>query len=223
MTSNMFRSIGVLYEDEHMIIFHKPAGMLVTPAPKKHSRTLTEIVNGQYKEKGYGLHPCHRLDHDTSGIVVYAKGKKNQKLMMDLFARKKVSKTYIAFVRGKIKKLSGTICAPIEDIHRRRFRKEAAGLPAVTKYAVLEVKKHFSVVEVFPETGRTHQIRIHFAGIGHPLLGERLYAFRRDFEVDFKRLALHAIHLEFVHPVTKKKVLVTDPLPKDMENFLTKY
>lgn len=219
----MFRSIGVLYEDEQFVIFHKPAGMLVIPAPKKHSRTLTEIVNEQYKEKGYGLHPCHRLDHETSGAIVYAKGKKNQKLMRDLFARKKVLKTYVALVRGKIKKLNGTISAPIEDVHRKRFRREAAGLPAVTKYKVLEVKRHFSVVEVFPETGRTHQIRIHFARIGHPLLGERLYAFRRDFAVDFKRMALHAVHVEFVQPVTRQKILATDPLPKDMENFLAKY
>jgi 23S rRNA pseudouridine1911/1915/1917 synthase len=97
------------------------------------------------------------------------------------------------------------------------------GKPAVTDYRVIDKKIDFSIVEIMPSTGRTNQIRIHFKQIGHPLVGERKFVFRRDFKLKAKRLCLHAKSLEFIHPVTKKLISVTAPLPDDMQNFLNKH
>ncbi|MDD5730917.1 MAG: RluA family pseudouridine synthase [Candidatus Omnitrophica bacterium] len=205
-------NIPVVYEDEWLLIVDKPSGLLVIPSPRNERRTLTSILDEDAKEKGvsYRLHPCHRLDRETSGLIVYAKGKSIQKKMMDLFGQKKVRKIYVAFIQGKLSQRYGEISNAIE------------GAPALTKYSVLETKKDFSIVEIFPFTGRTNQIRIHFKQIGHPLVGESKFAFRKDYALRAKRLCLHAKILEFPHPVTGQPVKVSAPLPKDLEEFLRK-
>ncbi|MCK5644381.1 MAG: RNA pseudouridine synthase, partial [Gammaproteobacteria bacterium] len=129
---------------------------------------------------------------------------------------------YVAFVRGELKKMKGEIKIPISDFHEQKFRKQAKTKSAITRYQVTAIRKGFSVVDVFPETGRTNQIRIHFSKIGHPLLGERVYAFRKDFAVNFRRLALHAAEIRWQHPVSKKKIKVEAELPEDMREFLKK-
>jgi RluA family pseudouridine synthase len=205
----------VIYEDEQLIAVDKPSGMLVIPTPKRETNTLTDLLNKELDEKGVAAnaYPCHRIDRETSGIILYAKGKHFQKLMMDEFKKRAIRKTYIAFVQRIIKKPSDTIKDPI--FNRNKNRRD----PAVTKYKVLARKNGFSVVEVEPVTGRTNQIRIHFAGIGHPLLGESVYAFRRDFKLKFKRAALHARAIEFTHPATGKRMRFEAPLPKDLERL----
>ena len=218
------KRVPILYQDDFLVVFDKPSGLLVIPSPKKEKNTLVNIVNAQYAEShppageaGHGrLHPCHRLDRDTSGAIIFARGKKNQQLMMREFHKKAVKKKYIAFVRGELKKQTGEIRSAIRSAYSSRGK----GQSAVTQYNVNAVKKEFSVVEVFPETGRTNQIRIHFSEIGHPLLGERIYAFGKDFPVKFRRLALHAQELSWRHPVYKRKIRIVSPLPKDMEKFL---
>ncbi|MCK5581672.1 MAG: RluA family pseudouridine synthase [Candidatus Omnitrophica bacterium] len=226
----MNKTIKVLYEDESLIVVDKPAGILVIPSPKKETKTLTSLVNEQYQKnfqdtkvhssglKRIRLHPCHRLDRDTSGVIIFAKGKKHQQLMMQEFHKREVQKRYIAFVRGQISPKKGEIEKAIRDHHRQNV----AAKMAVTRYKVTGSKPGFSVVEVWPKTGRTNQIRIHFSDMGHPLLGERVYAFRRDFPVKFRRLALHAKEVVFRHPVSKKQVHVTASLPKDMREFLSR-
>jgi 23S rRNA pseudouridine1911/1915/1917 synthase len=205
-------NIPVVYEDDWLMIVDKPSGLLVIPTPKKESRTLTSILNDDLKNKGlsYRLHPCHRLDRETSGLIIYAKGKSAQKKMMQEFKNKKIEKTYIAFVQGKFNKNPGQINIPIE------------GKRALTRYRVLQSYKDLSIVEVSPLTGRTNQIRIHFKQMGHPILGETKYAFRRDFKLKAKRLCLHAQGLKFVHPLTRESVSVVVPLPLDMKDFLNK-
>jgi 23S rRNA pseudouridine1911/1915/1917 synthase len=204
--------IAIVYEDDWLMIVDKPSGLLVIPTPKKESRTLTSILNDDLKNKGlsYRLHPCHRLDRETSGLIIYAKGKSAQKKMMQEFKNKKIEKTYIAFVKEKFHKNQGQINIPIE------------GQRALTKYRVLQSYKDLSIVEIIPLTGRTNQIRIHFKQMGHPILGETKYAFRRDFKLKAKRLCLHAQGLEFVHPLTRESVSVVVPLPLDMKDFLNK-
>ncbi len=191
----------------------KPAGLLSVPTPKNEPRTLTSILNQDAQERGlkYSLYPCHRLDRETSGLVIYAKSPSIQQKMAGAFRERKVVKKYTAFVHGKLPQRQGQLSRPIE------------GKSALTKYRVLEEKNSYSVVEVSPVTGRTNQIRIHFKDIQHPLVGEDKFAFRRDFALRFKRVCLHAKYLEFVHPQTKKTVVIESPLPPDLQKFIREH
>jgi 23S rRNA pseudouridine1911/1915/1917 synthase len=206
----MLSNIPVFYEDEWLAIVNKPPGLLTVPAPGNKLRSLTEILNEDLQKNGFlhRLHPCHRLDKETSGLILYAKGKAAQEKLMQLFKSRKISKRYIAFVQGQIKQDKGLIEQPIE------------GQAASTSFEVLERRRDFSVVELSPETGRTNQIRIHFKAIGHPLVGESKFVFRRDFALRSKRVCLHATHLEFIHPWTNKVVSIGSPLARDMQKFL---
>src|SRR3989338_7687371 len=197
------RPIPILYKDDCYLVVDKPAGLLVVPTPQKEKNTLTDIVNAQCRTpQQERIYPCHRLDRETSGVIIYAKGQRNQELLAEQFKHGRISKKYIAFVQGKLKK-------------------NAPAKFAITRYKVLEVRRRFSIVEVNPVTGRTNQIRIQFSEIKHPLVGERKYAFGKDFDLKFRRTALHAAEVEFINPVSKKKVSVTSPLPEDMEKFLS--
>jgi len=206
-------NIPVVYEDVWLLVLNKPSGLLTIPTPKNESRTLSSILNSDLKERGlsYRLYPCHRLDRDTSGLIIYAKGKSVQKKMMREFWLKKVKKVYAAFTQGALPKNEGSINFSIE------------GKSALTKYRLIEKRRGYSVVEIMPLTGRTNQIRIHFKQAGHPLVGESKFAFRRDYKLKAKRIMLHAQKLEFVHPVTQNAVLLAAPLPPDMEGFIKKY
>ncbi len=203
-------NIPIIYEDDWLLVVNKPAGLLTVPTPRNESRTLTSILNQDAKERGleFKLYPCHRLDRDTSGLIIYAKGPSIQKQMMDLFRQRLVSKKYIAFVHGKLAKTTGEISSAIE------------GKTALTKYKLLEQKKDYGLVEVVPVTGRTNQIRIHFKNIQHPLVGEDKFAFRRDFSLRFKRVCLESSELKFKHPQTGKEVVLKLPLDKDLQKFL---
>jgi len=206
-------NIPIAYEDDSLLIVDKPFGLLTIPTPKKEIRTLTAIVNLEFnnKEKGFSLYPCHRLDRETSGLLVYAKGKAVEKKMFELFRSRGIKKLYIAFVHGKIRQDMGLIDSPIE------------GQSAKTEFRVLERRKDFTVVEAIPKTGRTNQIRIHFKSIGHPIVGEKRFAFRKDFPLKANRLCLHAARLEFVHPIDDREISVESPLPLAMRNFLQKH
>ena len=203
-------NIPVVYEDDWLLIANKPSGLLTIPTPKKETRTLTSILNEDSVQRGflYRLHPCHRLDKDTSGLIIYAKGKSAQQKMMALFKESKIKKTYLAFVSGHLEKTHGVIASPIE------------GQEAASEYRVIVRKQGFVVVEVRPLTGRTNQIRIHFLALGHPVLGETKFAFRRDFAIKAKRLCLHAKALEFMHPFTDQRLHVEAELPPELKEFL---
>jgi len=206
-------NIPIVYEDDWLLVLNKPAGLLTIPTPKKELRTLTSILNEDLKKRGlsYRLYPCHRLDRETSGLIVYAKGKSIQRKMMEEFWQKNIKKTYTAFAQGRLPQDEGKIHYPIE------------GRSAITGYIILETRRDFSIVQIIPLTGRTNQIRIHFKQIGHPLVGETKFAFRRDFKLKAKRLCLHAKMLEFIHPLTKKVISLAAPLPPDMAGFLNKH
>jgi 23S rRNA pseudouridine1911/1915/1917 synthase len=211
--------IKALYEDDHYIVFDKPAGLLVIPTAKNENRTLVNIVNQQYAadEKSWKLHPCHRIDEDTSGVIIFAKGKHAQQLMMDLFKRRSITKKYIAFIHGRLPSEKGEFRNPVY----KQFGRKRVFSSAITRYKVLNVKKNFSVVEVQPITGRTNQIRIHFSQAGHPLLGERKFAFARDYALKFRRTALHAASIAWMHPVYHRSICVQSEVPKDMAEFIT--
>ncbi len=212
-------NIPVLYEDEACVAFYKPTGLLVIPTDKDERHTLVSVVNQRLATTS-SLYPAHRLDRDTSGVILFAKGKDNQQKLMQFFKDKKVKKTYIAFAHGHLKQARGKISIPIKDYHQRKFTNHLPEQSALTHYEVDQYRKDFTVVRVCPITGRTNQIRIHLAKIGHPLVGEDVYAFRRDFTLRFRRIALHAFELQWPHPVTGKMISVQAPLAKDMEDFL---
>ena len=206
-----------LYEDDHYAAFFKQAGLLAVAADRGGEHSLCDVVNSQFRGRpdtpqGMKLHPCHRIDRDTSGIMVFAKGQTSRDTLMDMFRNKAVKKTYVAFVHGRIKLRRGEISSPIREGNELK--------PSLTRYVVLEQRTRYAIVEIHPETGRTNQIRIHFKEIGHPLVGENKFAFRKDFALKFKRTALHAAGLEFVHPVTGVEVKITAQLSTDMRNFL---
>ncbi len=211
--------IAVLYEDDACIAFNKPSGLLVIPTDKNEQRTLVNLVNKQYPNGAY-LHPAHRLDRDTSGVILFAKGKSFQQALMRSFKDRKVMKNYIAFVHGRLDPANGKISFPIKDKFARKFDARTPSQSALTHYEVEQYCKDFSVVNVMPITGRTNQIRIHLAQVGHPLVGEDVYAFRKDFALRFKRTALHAWRLQWPNPVTGKLTVAQAPLAEDMLEFL---
>ncbi|MBF0478781.1 MAG: RluA family pseudouridine synthase [Candidatus Omnitrophica bacterium] len=213
--------IPVVYSDDELMIFNKPARLLVIATPKGEDHTLTNIVNEQYSKDQSKLHPCHRLDRDTSGLIIYAKGKKNQQKMMDLFHQHKVNKKYLAFVQGLLKNKTGEFKSKVVNLEQQHFGIND-GKMAVTQYQVIAQEKTFAIVLVNILTGRTNQIRIHFSDKGYPLLGDRKYGRGRDFQLSFRRTALHAMFLDFPHPVTGQVVSVKAELPEDMKSFLQK-
>ena len=213
--------IPILYEDADCLVFNKPSGLLVIPTDKNEDRTLVNLVNDQQRAKG-NLYPAHRLDRDTTGVILFAKGKEIQEKLMQFFKDKQVNKTYMAFVHGRVVEPRGKIRIPIKDFNQRKFNPHLPAQSALTHYEVEDYHKDFTVVRVMPITGRTNQIRIHFSKIGHPLVGEDKYAFRKDFALRFRRTALHAMRLEWPQMDGKGMITVESPLAQDMVDFLSK-
>ncbi len=201
--------LDIIYEDDGVIVVNKRSGLLVIPTAKDEKNTLTALIDSHLLHKGEKAksHPCHRLDRDTSGVIVYSKGKSNQKKIMEQFHNKEVDKKYIAVVAGNVEKKSGVINYKIEN-------KEA-----ITKYNVIKSSKEYTVLEIELLTGRTNQIRIHFSMIGHPLLGETKFAFRKDFNIKAKKLTLHSKSISFIHPTTGERLTFEAKMPEHISAF----
>ena len=206
-------NIPVIYEDDWLLVVDKPPGLLTIPAARSRKRTLTGILNDDARAGGaaYRLHPCHRLDRETSGVIIYAKGKAVQKRMMELFKKRAVAKRYRAFVQGRLRRSRGRISRAVD------------GREAVTEYRVLRSCKQFSVLSIAPLTGRKNQIRIHLKSLGHPLVGETRFAFRKDFPLRAQRVCLHAESVSFRHPVEGRRLSLRAALSADMQRFLKKH
>lgn len=206
---------SILHEDEALIVLDKPTGMLTIPTPRGETNTLSDWINRHLDERGIEVnaYPCHRIDRETSGLVLYAKGKSLQQKVMEAFKERQVRKQYFALAHGQVRGKSGKIEKPIYNRNKRRSEK------ALTLYRSLGRTVDFTALEVSPVTGRTNQIRIHFAEIGHPLVGESVFAFRRDFKLKFKRVALHAWKLMLKHPVTGERVTFEAPVPDDLRTL----
>lgn len=208
--------LTICYEDDYMLIIDKPAGMLVHPTTSEHLATLANAVIHYFstKQLPYNFHPVHRLDRNTSGLVLIAK----QPHIQHLLSRndiKHINRQYLALTSGIIIPAEGTIDAPIarhpDSIIQRMVHEN--GQHATTCYKVLKNLNKASLVELTLLTGRTHQIRVHLSHIGHPLLGDDLYGGSRDL---IGRQALHAARLCFPHPVSGKIIDVSSPLPMDL-------
>lgn len=204
-------NVPVAFENEHLVIFDKPAGMPVHPSIKHQGDTLGNYFSALYPELTF--RPVNRLDRDTSGLVVVAKSAFSANIL-----QKSCTKTYYAVVSG-ITDISGTINAPIarerESIIVRCVRSD--GQPAVTHYRRIAHNEKYSLLEITLETGRTHQIRVHFSHIGHALAGDDLYGGKRE---DISRQALHCGIISFRNPLTDDIITIKSAIPDDMKNLM---
>jgi len=211
----MSEAYKVVFGDEYLLVADKKAKILVQPSPKKEKITLTSLIKEELRAEVF---PCHRLDRETTGLIIYAKDKNIQKNIMDQFKKRKVEKKYVAFIEGALEKNKGMLKGFVQDKEAKRFGEKPK--EAKTFYRVRDKFTNWSVIELQPVTGRTNQLRIQLVRAGCPILGEDKYAFRRNFSVKFKRLALHAFYLSFMHPVSRDRVEVKIALAADMKNYL---
>ena len=215
-----------------MLVVNKPAGMVVHPAPGHVKGTLVNaLLNHCSDLSGIGgvERPgiVHRLDKDTSGVVLIAKNEIAHRILANQFKNRKVKKIYLALVRGIVKSASGVIETSIGR-HKTNRKKMTAtmnqGRQAETRYEVIETLGHFSYLRLFPKTGRTHQIRVHLASIHHPVLGDSLYGGKiAEPYLKIPRQALHAHRVEINHPLNKQPLVFEAPVPPDINNYLAKY
>ncbi|HTE03711.1 MAG TPA: RluA family pseudouridine synthase [bacterium] len=214
-------SLPVVFEDEHLLVINKPPALTVHPGAGRPSGTLVNAVLARVPglaRVGSRQRPgiVHRLDKDTSGLLVVAKTPVAYASLSSQVARRTVNRTYLALVHGVLPHEERTITAPIgrHPRHRTRMAVVPRGREAITRYRVLERLARYTLVEAHLVTGRTHQIRVHFAHIGHPVAGDPVYAGRPD-ELGIGRQALHAHRLQFVHPASGKEMAFEAPPPAD--------
>ena len=224
--------LNIIYEDEQILAINKTAGMVVHPAPGHAKGTLVNaLLNHCSDLSGIGgvARPgiVHRLDKDTSGIVLVAKTEAAHRALSSQFKDRTIKKTYLALVRGAVKAPSGIINTSIGRHKTNRKKMTASsnqGRQAETCYQVLETFGHFSYLKLFPKTGRTHQIRVHLASIHHPVLGDKLYGgILTGPYLKIPRQALHAFRIEITHPTSQKLLALEAPIPTDIDNYLMAY
>ncbi|MBI3008652.1 MAG: RluA family pseudouridine synthase [Candidatus Omnitrophica bacterium] len=216
--------LDIVFEDEHIIVVNKPAGLVVHPAPGHYTGTLVNAILhhcSDFYQNAEGFRPgiVHRLDKDTSGLLVVAKDEGILRILAKQFKKRTIKRKYIALVKGVIQLDEGDIKLPIGRDKRNRQKMAVTytlGKEAITHYKVLKRFKDWTMVELTLGTGRTHQIRVHMAYIGHPLLGDSRYGGAGKIS----RQALHAQTLGFYHPVTQEYMEFSSPIPRDMEEFI---
>jgi 23S rRNA pseudouridine1911/1915/1917 synthase len=223
--------LAVVYEDDHVLVVDKPAGMVVHPGAGHATGTLAAAALSHAPAIGTvggarrpGI--VHRLDKDTSGLLVLAHSQVAYEALTAQLAERAVSRRYLAVVQGRVGPASGVVDKPIgrHPYHRTRMAVVASGKGkrAVTHYRILERFSHFTYVEVTLDTGRTHQIRVHFASIGHAVVGDDVYGDRKNMPpVPVGGYALHAAALAFVHPTSQKRVEFGSNIPPRIERLLS--
>ncbi len=218
-----------LYEDEHILVIDKPVGLAVHPSsPGGREKTLVDLLLAHYPALSSNIDPLrpgiiHRLDRETSGVLLIGLDERTVIRMQRQFARRQVEKVYLALVEGRMRFLNGTIDIPLGK-KRGSWRKQEAvwdedredSRDAETDFSVMLAREQYSLVRLRPKTGRTHQIRVHLAYFGNPVLGDKLYGKSRLFP----RLALHAHELRFRHPYRDCLVRSRSPLPASFREFL---
>lgn len=231
--------INILYRDEHLVVVDKPSGMVVYPAAGHNRGTLLNALAYHCKKLatvGGPMRPgvVHRLDKDTSGVMVVALDDKSYYDLMEQFKKRTINRKYTTLVYGNIKEDSGEIEMKIGRAvsdRKKMSTRTKRGKEAVTRWRVIERFDAATLIEAKLGTGRTHQIRVHFSAIGHPVLGDKTYGKKVEVEVKvegkrkkivFPRQMLHAKTLGFTHPATKEYIEFSSPLPEDMEKCIKK-
>ena len=207
--------LDIVYEDEYLMIINKPSGLVVHPAPGHYDDTL---VNGLLfylnKDKTKNIRPgiVHRLDKDTSGLMVVAKDEKTMELLSEMISKKEVERKYLAIVDGVIKENTATIDAPIgrDPSNRQKMAINPTGKNAITHIKVIERFKNNTFIECLLDTGRTHQIRVHLSYINHRVTNDPVYGEGNEFGQ-----MLHSYSIKFIHPITKKELYFEQDPPKE--------
>jgi 23S rRNA pseudouridine1911/1915/1917 synthase len=223
-------TLSIVYEDDDVLVVDKPAGMVVHPGAGHARGTLAAAalahassIAGVGGPRRPGV--VHRLDKGTSGLIVIAKTSRAYESLVAQLASRAVKRRYVAVVHGRVARVEGVVDAPIgrhpHDRVRMAVRAPGHGKRAVTRYRVLEPFRSFTYLEATLETGRTHQIRVHMASLGHPVTGDDLYGRGMRCPVPLDGLALHAADLAFVHPVTQERKEFSAPLPPRIERLLS--
>ena len=220
--------LDILYEDNDVIVINKPQGMVVHPAPGNYTKTLVNALLYHCKDLSTingVIRPgiVHRIDKDTTGVLVVAKNDEAHNFLSSQLQNHSMKREYIALVEGRLKEDIGTINKPIGRNKRDRLKMGIVddGKRAVTHYEVLERYKNTTLIKCVLETGRTHQIRVHMASIGHPLVGDEVYGFKKQ-RFKLKGQVLHAKTLGFIHPKTKEYMEFTTDLPKYYNDLIEK-
>lgn len=222
-------NLDVIYEDESILVINKPAGLIVQATGTNKTNTLINVLSSYWKNKfdlnnlnRYGL--VHRLDKDTSGVMVISKTNFAYNSLVEQFSSRKIKKTYLAIVEGKLFNPVGEICVPLG---RNIFSREKMsvitdkGRKAITFYSVKDyLNDKYTLLEVNPVTGRTHQIRVHLAHIGFPVVGDKQYGKKTKYLI---RHLLHAWKIKIKHPQTEQEIEFCAPLPKDFKEFIEIY
>ena len=216
----------VVWEDEHLLVVDKPAGVVVHPAAGHETGTLVQALAGRAAGGGVGGDPnrpgvVHRLDRDTSGLLVVAKSDAMLRALQAALQARDIDREYVALVEGRPPALTGTIDAPLGRDRRARTRHSTdtdAPRAAVTHFEITEALPAYTLLRVRLETGRTHQIRAHLLAIGHPVAGDPEYGHAGILGLE--RQFLHAGRLAFTHPVTGERIDLTSPLPQDLADAL---
>ena len=213
--------ISILYEDNDLLVVNKPAAQLVHPTGQTTNGTLANYLASYLQQNKIlaAVRPIHRLDRDTSGCVIFAKNSRSQLLLEQQLKSGLLKRTYWALVQGVIEPAAGTITAPIgphPSLPNRRAI-TAHGQSAITHYKTLRTFANAALLELRLETGRTHQIRLHLAHSGYPILGDGMYGVRSAL---IARQALHAAAVSFKHPEEEREITVTAPLPQDFASAL---
>ncbi|GEN95847.1 RluA family pseudouridine synthase [Pediococcus ethanolidurans] len=216
-----FKPVEIVFEDDNWLVINKPVGLSSVPGPSNREDTVVNRVKGHLKDQGSKdliPHVITRLDRDTSGVMLIAKNRLAVGVLAPQIENHDIEKKYFAFVQGTLKEKEGLIDKPIaraeDGIHREVSE---TGQQAQTRFQLIQQYDTYALVEVELLTGRTHQIRVHFASLGHPLLGDQLYGGPMDKKI--VRQALHATSLKFVDPLTDQTHLFEVPMPQDMENL----
>ncbi|NPA39816.1 MAG: RluA family pseudouridine synthase [Thermodesulfobacteria bacterium] len=217
----------ILFEDEHIAVINKPPGVVVHPAPGHYEDTLVHGLVKRLKNlSGIGgkLRPgiVHRLDKDTSGIMLVAKNDQAHKNLSEAFKNRLIKKTYFAIVYKTFERKKGKIETFIgrHPVHRKKMAVLPQGREAITEYQVIENLYKASLVELKPLTGRTHQLRVHMSFLGHPILGDPVYGGLKHDLPKAPRLMLHAGKITFTHPVKKETLNFEAPFPEDFKTYL---
>lgn len=214
--------LDIVYEDEYLLIVNKPSGMVVHPAAGNYSGTLVNALLYKFNFDDKSIRPgiVHRIDKDTSGLLVVAKDDNTLELLSKMIKNKEVKRAYIALVYGVIREDAGRIEAPIgrDSTNRQKMAvTDVNSKDAITNFKVLERYDNYTLLECILDTGRTHQIRVHLNYIGHPIVNDPVYSSKKA--TSFGQM-LHSYKISFIHPVTGKKIEYEIPLPIEFEEFL---
>ena len=209
--------VRILYEDADLVVVDKAAGLLTVPSPEVKYETAETFLNAHFGGSATDarVHHVHRIDRDTSGVLVFARNTFVRERLRKLFEAHDIERTYVAIVHGKMREPSGTFRSFLAEDAGLRVRSVASaaeGKEAITHYRTVASGRRFSILEVTLETGRRNQIRVHLADAGHPIVGDTMYG--RGFEKDLGRLGLHARDLGFAHPKSGKRMRFTAEVPK---------